>query len=42
MVHLFSLWKGLEDIRNTPLHKSVEVAVGKFVSLVEEAILLLV
>ena len=35
------LWKGLEDIRKAPSDEAVEVPVDKFVTLVEQVILLL-
>ena len=38
---LFRLWRGLEDIRKAPSDEAVEVAVDKFVILVEQIILLL-
>ena len=38
---LSRLWKGLEDIRKAPLDEVVEVPVDKFVTLVEQVILLL-
>ena len=41
MVPLFRLWKALEDIRKTPFDEVVEVPEDKFVTLVEQVILLL-
>ena len=38
---LFRLWRGLEDIRKAPSDEAVEVAVNKFVTLVEQISLLL-
>ena len=39
-VPLSRSWKGLEDIRKAPSDETVEVPVGKFVTLVEQVILL--
>ena len=41
MVPLFRLWKAFEDIRKTPFDEVVEVPEDKFVTLVEQVILLL-
>ena len=40
MCPLSRSWKGLEDIRKAPSDETVEVPVGKFVTLVEQVILL--
>ena len=38
---LSRLWKGLEDIRKAPTDETVEVPVDKFLTLVEQVILLM-
>ena len=41
MSRFFRLWTGLGDIRKAPSDKAIEVPVDEFVTLVEQAILLL-